>query len=62
LVRGLKYFEFSRKLKEKGEDVFGQERPKEAKLPPGEKRQKSGPKKKKEKSQREKDIDKRKET
>ncbi len=62
LVRGLKYFKFSRILKEKGEDVFGQEKPKEAKLPPGEKNDHSGPKKKKDKSQREKDIEKRKET
>jgi hypothetical protein len=62
LVRGLKYFEFSRKLSKGGNDVFGQEPPREAKLPPGEKPGKGADKKKREKSQREKDIEKRKET
>jgi len=65
LMRGLKYFEFSSKLKKKGEDVFGpvdrpvkeeapidiedRKRPREAKGPPGEDKR---PKKKRGKGQK----------
>jgi len=35
LMRGLKYYEFSRKLKSKGEDTFGKQAPKEGKKEKG---------------------------